>query len=249
MTNLSASDIAARRIREIRKRHGWTVKDLAARCADAGARHLTAAVITNLETRRRPGREITVEELLALASVLQIPPLLLIAPLGADETLEITPGHGKGVLDAAAWIADDDAVFGPLRIAREHERTPDGAISRWLNTNPLTLVRQIRMLNQAIRARDRALRREMPPEGGKLSPANLNALTVYGMLLRDYTQWLASLGYVPPALPGAEEILRRWEVPVFFAEPGDELPLEGMFDPAVDAWAGAREGNGDGPRP
>ncbi len=245
MTTYSASDLAARRIRQVRGRHGWTVKELARRCKDAGAARLTASVITNLETRRRPGREITVEELLALASVLQVPPLLLIAPLGADETLEITSGHGKGSLDAAAWIADDDASFGPLRIAREHERTPDGAVIRWLNTNPLTLVRQIRVLSNAIRALDRALRREVP-EGGKLSPSNMNALTVYGMRLRDYTQWLAALGYEPPALPGTEEILRRWDVPASLDEPGDELPLAAMFDPAVDAWAGAREGDGDG---
>lgn len=248
MTTYSASDLAARRIRQVRKRHGWTVKDLAGRCQDAGVTGLTPAVITNLEGRRRPGREITVEELLALASVLQVPPLLLIAPLGADETLEVTPGCGKGALDAAAWIADDDAAFGPMRIAREYERTPDGAVIRWLNTNPLTLVRQIRVLSHAIRAHDRAMRRETP-EGARPSPANLNALTVYGMRLRDYARWLAALGYEPPGLPGTEEILRRWDVPASLDGPGDELPLAGMFDPAVDAWAGAREGGGDGAHP
>ena len=237
MTTYSASDLAARRIRQVRGRHGWTVKELARRCKDAGAARLTASVITNLETRRRPGREITVEELLALASVLQVPPLLLIAPLGADETLEITPGHGKGSLDAAAWIADDDASpFGPLRIAREHERTPDGAVIRWLNTNPLTLVRQIRVLSATRSEPSTGPCAGKCPRGASSSPSNMNALTVYGMRLRDYAQWLASLGYEPLPCGAPRRSCAAGTSPASLDEPGDELPLAAMFDPAVDAW-------------
>lgn len=178
------------------------------------------------------------QELLALALILKVPPVLLLAPLDADETLQITPNTQKDALDAAAWIADDDAVFGPLRIAREHERSADGAISRWVNSNPLTLLRQIRMLGLAIRARDHALQQETL-RGGKPSAANLNALTVYGMRLRerDFTGWLAGLGYTPPEMPRAEKILQRWERSV----PASEVPLDKLFDPAVDAWQGRQE--------
>ena len=96
MTTLSASDIAALRIREARQKRKWSVKDLAGHCKKAGFPRLTAAVITNLESRRRPGREISAEELLALALVLDVPPVQLLSPLNGDETLQVVPGEEKG---------------------------------------------------------------------------------------------------------------------------------------------------------
>lgn len=107
MTDLTASDIAAKRIREARRRKEWRIADLAAACEKAGVPQITSAVITNLETRRRPGREITAEELLALAWVLEVPPVLLLTPLGDDEELEVVPGVSLGPFEAPPWMADD----------------------------------------------------------------------------------------------------------------------------------------------
>ena len=112
MTTLSASDIAGRRIREARKRRGWTVRDLAGKCAEAGVPRITAPVITNLETRRRAGREVSAEELVALAWVLDVPPVQLLSPLDGDEVLEVVPGEGKDSVDAAAWLSDEDFSLG-----------------------------------------------------------------------------------------------------------------------------------------
>ena len=119
MTTLSASDIAALRIREARQKRKWSVKDLAGHCKKAGFPRLTAAVITNLESRRRPGREISAEELLALARTLEVPPLQLLTPLGAGETLEIVPGENLGPMDTLAWMTDD---YPPSQIALESDR-------------------------------------------------------------------------------------------------------------------------------
>ncbi len=127
---MTASDIAARRIREARTRKGWRVKDLAERCAKAGAGNITAAVITNLETRRRPGREITADELLVLAWVLEVPPVQLLSPLG-DEALLVVPGEEKGTPDAMAWLTAHDAATFPgrpapnVRTKTEHEPGPE----------------------------------------------------------------------------------------------------------------------------
>ena len=104
---MNASDVAARRIREARTKRGWTVKQLAAECAKAGTPQITAPVITNLETRRRLGREITAEELVALAWVLGVPPVQLLTPLGTNEALQVVPGESMGPLDLVAWVADD----------------------------------------------------------------------------------------------------------------------------------------------
>src|SRR5580700_1503921 len=104
MTKMSASDLAGLRIGQVRQRRGWTRQQFADQCAASGAPHITAAVITDLETRRRSTRRITVDEWLILAHVLDVPPVFLITPLDASETLEIVPGVNLGPLYAAAWI-------------------------------------------------------------------------------------------------------------------------------------------------
>ena len=84
----TVSDVVGASVRDIRKRHGWTVADLAARCQrlGGGAAALTANVIENIEHgRRRNGkrtRDITVDELLDLAEALSVPPSALMPELG-----------------------------------------------------------------------------------------------------------------------------------------------------------------------
>lgn len=79
---LSVSDAAALRLREARTRRGWTTKQLAAACAESGATKLTFAVLNNIETGRRDAdgvrkRELTLDEVMALAVVLDIAPIHL----------------------------------------------------------------------------------------------------------------------------------------------------------------------------
>jgi transcriptional regulator with XRE-family HTH domain len=105
MANLGASDLAGIRVRQARQRHNWTAKDLADRCAAAGAPQITPTVITNLETRRRKTREISVDEVLVLAHVLDVPPLQLVVPQDESEELEVVPGVNLDGLAAADWIA------------------------------------------------------------------------------------------------------------------------------------------------
>lgn len=128
---MSASDLAGHRIREFRQRRGWTAKELADRCAEAGAPHITATVITNLETRRRRTRQITLDELLVLACVLKVPPILLFLPLNDGERLEITPAISTDPVPSALWlsgliaspnmpdIADDDQSLRWGQLAAE----------------------------------------------------------------------------------------------------------------------------------
>jgi transcriptional regulator with XRE-family HTH domain len=69
-------------------------------------------VITNLETRRRKTREITLDELLVLAHVLDVPPLQLVVPRNDGEELEVVPGVLLGALDAADWIVGERVPTG-----------------------------------------------------------------------------------------------------------------------------------------
>jgi len=229
MANLSASDLAGRRIRQIRERRRWTAKELAARCADVGAPHITATVITNLETRRRVSRQITVDELLVLAHVLEVPPVLLFAPLDDSEILEVAPGVELGALDAAAWAADDDAMLAPVHLAL---RPPEGVpepVRRRRDSDPLTLVRQIRVLLRAIQTRTRLLSSETyrakHPESERY---NTNAIMIYGIRLLECADRLESLGYAPPLPPEARETLREFAPDLLERQEEDMrgLPIE-----------------------
>jgi transcriptional regulator with XRE-family HTH domain len=81
---LSASDAVAARLREVRKGRGWTANELAERCSRAGL-PISKSVLANIESGRpgddgRRRRDITVDELLALALVLDVAPIYLMAP-------------------------------------------------------------------------------------------------------------------------------------------------------------------------
>ena len=192
---MSASDVAGLRIREARKAKGWLVRDLAGHCAKAGIPRITATIITNLETRRRASREITVDELLAIACVLDVPPLQLVSPLGADERLEITPGVKKDMLEASGWIADDASVLGPVRMARDgRPEFTEQLLRRRAHTSALTIVRQIREVAARIRRY---------PGGTEYDD---RTVPILGERLMYLLESLAALEHEPPALPEVMEI-------------------------------------------
>ena len=211
MTTLSASDIAALRIREARTKRGWRVKDLAERCQKAGVPQITAPVITNLETRRRPGREITAEELLALAWVLEVPPVQLLCPLNGGEALQVVPGEEKGPLEASAWMADEDAVLEAVRPAGS-SRPEDTERALRFRGSALTVIRQIRVAARSLRYHDRMLTLS---DGTPATDYNWhkNSVTILALRLLHLTASLEDLGYTPPPLDGAMEILARRGLP------------------------------------
>jgi transcriptional regulator with XRE-family HTH domain len=232
MTTLGASDIAALRIREARTKHGWRVKDLAERCKKAGAVKLTAAVITNLETRRRPGREITLEEVLALARVLEVPPVQIMAPLNGNETLEIVPGDDMDPLEAVAWLGDDDAVLPAVRHAGSARASDTERVLRYRGS-PLTVLRQARITARQIRYHDRFL---SDPEWAKAAPESpayhKNSVTVLAIRLLHLIAALEADGYVRPPLDDVTEILARHGIPATLAgwEPAGDDSEERMPD-------------------
>lgn len=189
---MSASDLAGRRIREARKRRDWTVRDLADHCAKAGAGHITATVITNLETRRRATRELTVDELLVLAHALDVPPVQLISPLNAGEGLQITPDVQMDVLEAAGWLGN------------ENRRTA---------INPASALRRIRRTSEMIRADYRLLGRQGDSQKAR------DGITEKGSLLMLMLGRLADLGYQPPELDAeTAAALRECGQPASLAE-------------------------------
>ncbi len=108
-SSLRPSDLSGARVRETRGRRGWTARQLADRCAEAGAPELTVSVIANIETGRRDAegrrrRDVTIDELLALAYVLEVPLNALLAP-GEGERIGITSKADMGVAVALAFFS------------------------------------------------------------------------------------------------------------------------------------------------
>jgi transcriptional regulator with XRE-family HTH domain len=142
MANLKASELAGLRIRQARQQRDWTAKELADQCAAAGAPQITPTVITNLETRRRKTREITLDEVLVLAHVLDVPPLQLMVPQNADEELEVIPGGRLDALAAADWIVGDPAPIG-LDVIGAPAASAAGPLERWQERLVRTVGREV----------------------------------------------------------------------------------------------------------
>ncbi|GAA0953538.1 hypothetical protein [Actinocorallia libanotica] len=118
--SLRPSDVAALRFRELRKRRDLTVQQVVDALKDLGMTELTTSVITNLELGRRDGsgrRRMTLEELIALAYVLDVPPLELLAPLGQDIKVTILPSLEVEPYELRNWLT------GTGRL--ENRPTPD----------------------------------------------------------------------------------------------------------------------------
>jgi transcriptional regulator with XRE-family HTH domain len=102
------SDLIARRVRDLRKARGMTVAELAARCGSVGMPKLTAQALYKLEGQResatRNARPVTVDELLALAYVLDAAPAHLIAGLDDTASFPVTPAVSVPAADVRQWI-------------------------------------------------------------------------------------------------------------------------------------------------
>ena len=110
MTN-DVSDVVGGRVREVRKRCDWTTAELAEQCASKGMPQLTASVLNDIETGRRAvngsrRRTVSVDELLALALVLDVAPVHLLVPIEGDgqEPYQITPEVQASRANVRAWI-------------------------------------------------------------------------------------------------------------------------------------------------
>jgi transcriptional regulator with XRE-family HTH domain len=93
------SDRVARRVRALRQQRGWSVRQLADECAKHDAPQLTVASLGNIERgqdadAKRRAREVTVDELYALAAVFGVAPDALAGPDGQCEVCDGSPPAG-----------------------------------------------------------------------------------------------------------------------------------------------------------
>ncbi|HKT05200.1 MAG TPA: helix-turn-helix transcriptional regulator [Rugosimonospora sp.] len=107
----SLGDTIAGQIRRYRKMRDLSIRELAEECERiAPGTHLTAASLTNIERgqdgdAKRRRRDVTVEELLLIAVALQVPPVLLIAPLELPGAVQVVPGQLAHSWNTIQWIS------------------------------------------------------------------------------------------------------------------------------------------------
>ena len=94
-----------RQVRELRRARGVSAAELADALAAEGI-HWDRSRVTAIENGRRAS--ITIDEWLALARVLSVPPLHLLLPVDAEQVTLTPDGPTVPTATAAAWIVGDD---------------------------------------------------------------------------------------------------------------------------------------------
>lgn len=114
--------MTAEQVRRHRERLGMSREQLAAECARLGAPQLTYAAIVSIELGRRDKagkrrRDVSVDELLVLGLALAVPPLLLLVPLGAEESVPTAPAADpRDPYTVWKWVtgAETPTLAGPI---------------------------------------------------------------------------------------------------------------------------------------
>ena len=101
--------VIAQRVREVRSARGLTAAQLGEKMTEAGLRW-DRNVVASFENGRRAA--VSVEELLALAAVLEVAPVHLIVPLDDDGWIYLTPEAAARNGYARAWIRGNRALPG-----------------------------------------------------------------------------------------------------------------------------------------
>jgi transcriptional regulator with XRE-family HTH domain len=134
------SRVVGRQVKRLRERQGISAQRLADRCAELGAPAINRSVVANIESRREA---VSVDELMVLAAALNTPPMLLVAPLGDEQKVAVTPKtvvHPHLLLD---WMTGDAPLCNTNRTARTHPWSDEGAPDWREASLPIWMFRQL----------------------------------------------------------------------------------------------------------
>lgn len=145
----TVAETIAHRVRKYRRERDWSVRQLADECAKRGATTLTQASLTNIErgltsTSGRGSRAVSVEEMLTLAAVLQVPPIMLMVPFGEHNAVEVSPGVTMEPWTVSKWLFGTDAYRAGFGLAE-----PEGGRGTYERTaGVITYVQQVYFARQ-----------------------------------------------------------------------------------------------------
>ncbi|UQU66855.1 hypothetical protein COUCH_11540 [Couchioplanes caeruleus] len=191
-------------IRIWRRRRKLTTQKLSDLTAALGQR-VPPTVLTNLEHRRRD--YISIAEIMLVSAALNIPPVLLIAPIGQVEEIDILPSISISPWRARGWL------MGALPL-----RSTDFDLADWNDsTTAIKLYDSHRLLSRSFQETARRLKeldddkmdvfpgRQWPEESlsqrTAFRSALLSQLATYLEHLRTLRRRIEEIGLVPPELP------------------------------------------------
>ncbi len=170
-----------RGVRPGAKGRRMTVQALADRCTELGL-PIGRVALTKLENGVR--EKVSVAEIFVLAAALEVPPVLLIFPLGRTDSVEIIPARTLSAWDAAKWLSGDARLQdGP------------GAVPA-TTTSAVPLHREHDRLTYALAGttKESLLHAEPGDPSRRFLPLAVGAL-------RSVREFIRELGLEPPALP------------------------------------------------
>lgn len=97
--------VIAGEVRRYREKKGLSAQQLADACAALGL-PIQRSVLANFENGRR--NTISVAELIVLAKALDVPPALLVFPLGHQPALEVLPDQERPTWMGVKWFTGDE---------------------------------------------------------------------------------------------------------------------------------------------
>jgi len=162
----------AREVQRWRKIRGLSTEKLAERCAGLG-NPIHRSVLAKLESGHR--ESVTASDLITLGRALNVPPLLLLYPVGREPEVEALPGVRADPWDAAKMftgeMGDDGAApraAEDVGLFREHdrmlrawERAREQPVSAGDGEISAISLAEVALISIRARMRDRGL---MPPE-------------------------------------------------------------------------------------
>lgn len=114
-------------IGRFRKARGLTAAQLAERCTELGL-PISRSKIANMENGRARQEGISVAEVSIIAAALDVPPILLIYPVGREETTEVLPSQEVPSWSAAQWFSAENPL--PTKVNGEYVVSSD-AYDAW----------------------------------------------------------------------------------------------------------------------
>jgi transcriptional regulator with XRE-family HTH domain len=139
----SVSQVVGEQVARARHRRGWTQQRLAeAVKAHVGDEQpgLGRGAIAKIESGIRM---VSIDEWLLLSAALNVPPVLLLTPLGSEEEVEITPRSRVHPYLALDWLRGDECLVDSKRFVIDR--------GDWLRgAEPLFLWRELGDVQQAV---------------------------------------------------------------------------------------------------
>ncbi|MET8524755.1 helix-turn-helix transcriptional regulator [Micromonospora sp. NPDC005172] len=203
----------ASQIRDWRKARGLSAQQLSDRCTAVG-HPIPRNIIANVETGRRVS--VTVPELIVLAMALNVPPALLIYPVGKEAATRVAPQQATTTWNAAKWFVGESRP-GPGMVGVDDETDYRTASREWESAHDLVtayqrhdaLVRRYRLIrDDTVAELKRMAEPSIPEQEDEMRRTRqlrtdmlANDLARAIDMLRGHRLWLETMGLAVPSLP------------------------------------------------